>query len=135
MSNVSTVMCPNCKIGGSVDRLAHWNDALGCWTCKPGTQCRFRLYPNTGWTALPLAAIPGERRCELVEGHSGKHEHDPVAAEEARYQAALAVYGGRLCPRQVHIEEGFPPGQCLRSVGHEGLCDAYDHTDDKSSPP
>ncbi len=26
-------------------------------------------------------------------------------------------------------------GRRLRSVGHEGLCDAYDHTDDKSSPP
>lgn len=30
-----------------------------------------------------------------------------------------------LCPRQVHVDEGFPLGQCLRPPGHAGLCDVY----------
>jgi len=36
----------------------------------------------------------------------------------------------RTCPRPVHVADGYPPGQCQRRPGHEGLCDAYDGRDE-----
>lgn len=34
------------------------------------------------------------------------------------------------CPRQVFVDDGWPPGQCQRRAGHSGLCDVYDGRDD-----
>jgi len=31
----------------------------------------------------------------------------------------------KSCPRPVHVQDGFPLGQCLRRTGHDGLCDVY----------
>lgn len=35
-----------------------------------------------------------------------------------------------LCPKQVFVDDGWPPGQCLREHGHPGLCDVYDGSPD-----
>lgn len=37
-----------------------------------------------------------------------------------------------LCPKPVFVDDGFPPGQCLRANGHGGLCDVYDGCTDES---
>lgn len=37
-----------------------------------------------------------------------------------------------LCPIPVFVDEGFPPGQCLRTSGHGGRCDVYDGRSDEA---
>lgn len=52
---------------------------------------------------------------------------------EPSREAVVAAHDERdrlKCPRQVFIDDGFPPGQCQRLAGHTGLCDAYDGRDD-----
>jgi hypothetical protein len=46
-----------------------------------------------------------------------------------------AIFGDKpkqLCPKPVFVDDGWPMGQCLREVGHPGLCDVYNGDPDKT---
>lgn len=68
--------------------------------------------------AIAAGAVDCDRR-EFV-GH----------LQRIRLSGAFKPTPATRCPRQVFVDDGFPPGACQRRAGHTGLCDVYDGRDD-----